>query len=115
MRQNFMLLTHFRRDLGYVFAAVGTDNVHSKGQTFDVLYSIFHDKYDKPYNDNIALVRIAGDIEFGDNVRAIALSTYGYNDYNRLGKIVGWFVVVRCLSIKKLILNSNFLISHSFY
>ncbi|XP_028982121.1 chymotrypsin-1-like [Diachasma alloeum] len=87
------------RDLGYVFAAVGTDEVTNKGQTFDVVFAVFHDDYDKPYNDNIALVRVAGDIEFNDKVRSVALPTDGHDDYDRLGEIVGWFTVKADLSI----------------
>ncbi|XP_063989138.1 chymotrypsin-2-like [Diachasmimorpha longicaudata] len=87
------------RDLGYVFAAVGTEEVTNKGQTIDIVFAVLHEDYDKPYNDNIALVRVAGDIEFNHTVRSIDLPADGYDDYDKLGEIVGWFTVKTDLSV----------------
>ncbi|XP_011313080.1 chymotrypsin-1-like [Fopius arisanus] len=81
--------------------------VSSKGQTLDVVFAVLHDDYDKPYNDNIALIRVAGDIEFNEKIRPVALPTDGHADYNRLGEIVGWFTVKADLSVNNQLQSVN--------
>lgn len=68
--------------------------MNEKGQSYDVNFAILQDKYDKPYHDNLALVRIVGDIKFNTNVKPVALPTSDFTDYNRDGEISGWFTKV---------------------
>lgn len=69
---------------------MGTIDLNSGGTRYDVEKFIPHEEYDKPpFANDIALIRIKGEIQFNDKVQPIQYSDKFINDDTYL-QIFGW-------------------------
>ncbi|XP_063994518.1 chymotrypsin-1-like [Diachasmimorpha longicaudata] len=81
-----------KRNPKVTWAVVGTNNFFKGGDKYTIDRVIFHENYDKRYRDNIAVVRVAEEIQFNDNVQPVTLYTNEFTRYGETGTVAGWSV-----------------------